>query len=195
MSMREPEFQQKVALTALQRKFYKTAAHPVPPAAVNAELTAISTALASDPSLHDQTIETPPAALRIGPSQTGFTNDILHLVNKAKGGNLTKAAMISAIDGVAGVLAPPGVVDVPQVMGRRPAWIGPALHQRQLGRHADRLRLPVEARRDQRRDQFGELHDAGWRRRLRRRVHRHRDQRHRLDARPTQQPDRRDVAG
>ena len=69
MSMREPEFQQKVALTALQRKFYKTAAHPVPPAAVNAELTAISTALASDPSLHDQTIETPPAALRIGPTR------------------------------------------------------------------------------------------------------------------------------
>lgn len=126
MSMREPEFQQKVALTALQRKFYKTTAHPTPPAAVNAELTAISTALASDPSLHDQTIETPPAALRIGPSQTGFTNDILHIVNKAKGGNLTKAAMISAIDGVAGVLAPPGVVDIPHVTGSKPN--GSVLH-------------------------------------------------------------------
>lgn len=126
MSMREPDFQQQVALTVLQRKFYKTAAHPVPPAAVNAELTAISTALASDPTTHDHTIQAPPVALRVGADKTPFTNDILLLVGAAKGGNLTKAAMISAIDGVAGVLAPPGVVDTPQVMGAAPH--GSVLH-------------------------------------------------------------------
>ena len=146
MSMREPEFQQKVALTALQRKFHKTAAHPVPPAAVNAELTAISTALASDPSLHDQTIETPPAALRIGHDQTSFTNDILHIVNKAKGGNLTKAAMISAIDGVAGVLAPPRRDRRPPSDRREAERLSPHLHPRQLDRHADEQGLPMEAR-------------------------------------------------
>ena len=117
MSVREPDFQQQVALTVLQYKFYKNAAHPTPPAAVNAELTAISTALASDTTTHDHTIEAPPAALRIGASHTPFTNDILLLVNTAKGGNATKDAMISAIDGVAGVLAPPGVIDKPQVTG------------------------------------------------------------------------------
>jgi hypothetical protein len=117
MSVREPHFQHQVALTALQYKFYATVAHPAPPAAVNAELQAISTALASDTSSHDHTIEAPPAALRIGADKTRFTNDILILVNKGKGGNLAHASMIAAIDGVAGVLAPPGVIDTPFVSG------------------------------------------------------------------------------
>jgi hypothetical protein len=117
MSVREPHFQKQVALTAKQNVFYKTVAHPVPPAAVNAELQAISAALASDPTTHDATIQTPPAALHIGPANTRFTNDILLLVNKAKGGNLPTPSMIAAIDGVAGVLAPPGVVDIPYVSG------------------------------------------------------------------------------
>ena len=120
MSMREPDFQGMVALTVLQYRFYKNTAHPVPPAAVNAELTAISTALASDATTHDHTIEAPPPALRVGASHTPFTNDILLLVNTAKGGNLPHASMIAAIDGVAGVLAPPGVIDIPHVTGAKP---------------------------------------------------------------------------
>ena len=94
----------------------------------------MATALATDPTTHDASIETPPVALRIGPDKTRLTNDIILCVNKAKGGNLPKSSMIAAIDGVAGVLAPPGVVDTPYVSGAKPAgsvltcttgnWIG-----------------------------------------------------------------------
>ena len=109
MSVREPDFQGDVAILA---KIHY--ANPN----LNAELAAVSTALASDPTTHDWTIETPPAGLRLG-IPTGvapldrFTNDLLLLVNAAKGGNLPTASIIAAIDSVAGVLSPPGVVDVP----------------------------------------------------------------------------------
>jgi len=108
MSVSYQGFQQEIAITALIHR-----ANP----ALATELQAVATALASDPSTHDGTIEAAPAALRIGPDKTRLTNDVLLVVNKGKGGNLPKATMIAAIDGVAGVLAPPGVVDTPFVSG------------------------------------------------------------------------------
>ena len=125
MSYRYSDFQQEIALTGLIHRWNPN---------LTAELTAVATALASDPTTHDATIETPPAALKIGADKTRLTNDLLLCVNKAKGGNLPKSSMIAAIDGVAGVLAPPGVVDTPYVSGAKPSgsvlsctqgnWIG-----------------------------------------------------------------------
>lgn len=125
MSFSYQGFQQEIALTALIHRF-----NP----ALNAELAAVATALATDPTTHDASIETPPAALKIGAGQSRLTNDLNICVNKAKGGNLPKSSMIAAIDGVAGVLAPPGVVDTPFVSGGKPSgsvltctqgnWIG-----------------------------------------------------------------------
>lgn len=63
-----------------------------------AELTAIATALGSDPTTHDTTIQTAPAGLTPGAAgNTRFTNDILLVVNAGKAGNLTNAAMAAAI--------------------------------------------------------------------------------------------------
>jgi hypothetical protein len=104
MSMREPDFQGEVVITAKIHAYNPN---------LNAELQAVATALASDPTTHDATIEAPPAALRMGPDKTRTTNDLLLLVNIGKGGNLSKASMIAALDSVAGVVSPPGLVDVP----------------------------------------------------------------------------------
>jgi hypothetical protein len=108
MSVRYPDFEGELVLIA---KIH--AANPN----LNAELTAISTALASDATTHDRTIQTPPAALLSGAGQTRFANDVLNLVNIAKAGNLPTATIIAGIDAVAAVAAPPGVVDVPLVYG------------------------------------------------------------------------------
>ena len=108
MSVREPDFQQQVALTALIHNAYTNR---------TADFATITTALASDVTTHSAEIEAPPAALRMGPANSHFTNDVLLLVNVAKAGNLPTASIIAAIDGVAGVLSPPGVVDIPYVSG------------------------------------------------------------------------------
>jgi hypothetical protein len=108
MSVRYPDFQGEIVLLA---KIHYANAN------LAAELTAISTALASDATTHDRTIQTPAAALLGGAGQTKLTNDALLLVNIAKAGNLPNASIIAAIDGVIGVLAPPGNIDVPAVYG------------------------------------------------------------------------------
>jgi hypothetical protein len=73
-----------------------------------AELTAIATALGSDPTTHDTTLQTAPAGLRPGnAANTKFTNDILLVVNSGKAGNLTNAQMAAAITaGLANELPP-----------------------------------------------------------------------------------------
>lgn len=104
MAYREPDFAAEVALCA---KIHY--ANPN----IATELQAIATALASDPTTHDATIETPPLALKIGPDKTRFTNDVLLLVNAAKGGNLNTSQIISGIDDAVGVAHKPGVIDIP----------------------------------------------------------------------------------
>jgi hypothetical protein len=104
--MREPDFAQQIALTYAIHKSNVNRA---------AELTAISTALGTDVTTHDMTIQAPAAALRIltPPVHSRFTNDINLIVNKGKGGNLSNASMIAAIDIVLSIASKPGVVDVP----------------------------------------------------------------------------------
>ena len=46
MGVSYSQFQQEVALQVLKFRYYSTVANPTPPAAVNAELNAIATALA-----------------------------------------------------------------------------------------------------------------------------------------------------
>jgi hypothetical protein len=114
MSYREPHFAAEIAALTKVHHEYKTVANPVPPAAVNAELAAISAALASDPTTHDCTLQTPPAALVINhDKQTRFTNAVLVVVNKAKGGGLNTSQIISGIDDAAGVAHKPAVIDTP----------------------------------------------------------------------------------
>jgi hypothetical protein len=120
MSLREVDFAQQIAFAYA---IHKTNANR------NAELTAISAALASDVTTHDMTIQAPAAALRIimPPVHSRFTNDINLIVNKGKGGNLSNNTMIAAIDGVLGVVSPPGLVDVPYLSGVPPYANGSVL--------------------------------------------------------------------
>jgi hypothetical protein len=62
------------------------------------ELNAIAAALATDPTTHDATIETPPVGLQPGNvANTHFTNAVLEVVNRGKGGNLRPVDMGNAI--------------------------------------------------------------------------------------------------
>ena len=107
MSYREPDLAQQVGLTVLQYAAYPN---------VTSEINTILTALGSDVTAHDTTIETPAAALIPGlPSHTAFTNDILKLVNRAKGGGLVQSQIIAAISHVMALVSKPGVIDVPYV--------------------------------------------------------------------------------
>jgi hypothetical protein len=106
MSMRYPDFQGEVVLLA---KIHYANTN------LSAEMQAVSTALASDATTHDRTIQTPAAGLLsdAAPGQSRLTRDLCNLVNIGKAGNLSAATMIAAIDGVIGVLSPPGNIDVP----------------------------------------------------------------------------------
>jgi len=111
MSYRYSDFQGEIVITALIHRW-----NP----ALNTEIAAVATALASEVATHDMTIQTPAAGLRLNtpsssPQVTRLTQDLVLVVNKGRGGNLSNSQMIAALDGVAGVLAPPGVVDVPYV--------------------------------------------------------------------------------
>ena len=79
----------------------------------NTEMTALVSALGSDSTTHDSTIETRAPALTIGISQTRAQNDALLLINAAKGGGLSNSQIISAIDDALGVAHAPAVVNVP----------------------------------------------------------------------------------
>jgi hypothetical protein len=75
---------------------------------VTAELQAIATALGTDPTTHDTTIQAAPAGLQPGAAgNTRFTNDILLVVNAGKAGNLTPAAMGTAITNGLAQFIPP----------------------------------------------------------------------------------------
>jgi hypothetical protein len=107
MSYREPDFAAQIALVVKQYTSYANA---------SAEMTAITNALGTEVTTHDVTIDTPAAALIPNlSSHTAFTNDILRIVNKGKGGNLSANQMISGISDAVGVAHAPAVIDVPFV--------------------------------------------------------------------------------
>ena len=67
------------------------------------ELTTIANALSTDPRVHDQTITKPMSQIEIkGTAQTPFTNDVNHIVNKGKAGNLTGSQMANVLAGLGG---------------------------------------------------------------------------------------------
>jgi len=85
---------------------------------VIAELNAIATALGTDPTLHDTTIQTAPAGLQPGnPANSHFTNDILLVVNAGKGGNLTPTQMANAITSGIAQFVPPQNTAAPVASG------------------------------------------------------------------------------
>jgi hypothetical protein len=109
MSFKIADFSSQVALNAMIHHAYANRA---------AELTAIATALGTDTSTHDTTIQTAPLALKPGlPSHSRFTNDILLVVNAGKGGNLTAAAMAAAINAGLANEIPPVNTAAPVVSG------------------------------------------------------------------------------
>ena len=109
MSYQIADFSGQVALNAMIHKWYPNR---------QAELTAIATALGSDATAHDTTIQTPPAALMPGnPLNSHFTNDVLLVVNAGKGGNLTPAAMAAAINAGLANEFPPVNTTPPTVSG------------------------------------------------------------------------------
>ena len=84
------------------------------------ELNAIASALATDPTTHDATLETAPAGLRPGqapPINSKFQNDILAVVNIGKAGGLTPLAMGNAITAGLSSFLPPVNTAVPAVTG------------------------------------------------------------------------------
>ncbi len=83
-----------------------------------AELNAIAAALATDPTQHDRTMEEPPAGLRFAAVvNTPYTNQVLRLVNRGRGGNLTPLAMGNAITAELSKLFPPVQTSAPVVSG------------------------------------------------------------------------------
>ena len=83
-----------------------------------AELNAITTALSTDPTRGDTTLQTAPAGLQPGnPANSRFTNDVLLVVNAGKGGNLTPLAMSNAITGALSQIFPPVNTSAPAVTG------------------------------------------------------------------------------
>jgi hypothetical protein len=104
--MREPDFAGEVRICC--------AIHYANPNQAT-EMAAIAAALGTDNTTHDATIEARAAALTIRepPANSRFQNDILLLVNQAKGGNLNNSQIISGLDDALGVAHKPGVIDIP----------------------------------------------------------------------------------
>ena len=100
-----------------------------------AEITAIVTALGADATVHDQTIEARAAALTAGEPngivapaagwKSHLGNDLILLINAAKGGGLSNSQIISGIDDAVGVAHAPAVIDVPYAQANaKPPVVG-----------------------------------------------------------------------
>jgi hypothetical protein len=81
------------------------------------ELQAIATALDADTITHNMTITDPIPALKVGVDKSKFQNQVLHVVNKGKSGNMAPSMMADAISDVLGVALPPGRIDTPALTG------------------------------------------------------------------------------
>ena len=109
MTFQIADFASQVRLNAMIHHAYPNVA---------AELGVIATALGSDTTTHDTTIQTPPAGLRPGdPANSRFTNDVLLVVNAGKAGNLSNAAMAAAINAGIASEVPPVNTAAPVVSG------------------------------------------------------------------------------
>jgi len=109
MTFQVSDFASQVALEAMIHKWYPNRV---------AELNAITSALATDPTRRDTTLSAAPLALRPGlPGHSRFTNDVLMVVNAGKGGNLTPVQMANAITGELSKIFPPVNTSAPAISG------------------------------------------------------------------------------
>ena len=105
-------FASQVALVAQTFKWYPGKAD---------ELDAIASALATDETTRDITLETPVPLGEGGVSRAGgtnnspFTNAILLLVNRGKGSNLTATEMSDVLTGGVSLVRPPEMTSPPMV--------------------------------------------------------------------------------
>ncbi len=88
-----------------------------PLAKKTSETTTMVTALATDTTKHSREMEAAPVALRTGADKSGYTNRVLHAVNKGKAGNLTTADMHDALNTALGTVLKPVNVNIPSVSG------------------------------------------------------------------------------
>jgi hypothetical protein len=109
MSMKIADFTGELVLNSMIHRNYPNRV---------TELNNIATALSSDVTTHDKTIEAAPAGLVAGsPLNSRFTNDVLLTVNKGKAGNLTATAMSNAITAGLSLFNPPVNTAAPAVTG------------------------------------------------------------------------------
>ena len=111
MSYRYSDFQQQALLIGMKQVWNPNR---------TAEFVAVATALASDTTKHDTTIEAAAGILMPGQlagvgSNTPSSVMLAELINRGKAGNLSNSQMVAAIDGVVGQAAPPAVIDIPYV--------------------------------------------------------------------------------
>lgn len=103
------DFQKQLLLIGKKNRNYPSLA---------AELNAIAAALNTDTITHDLTIKLPPAAVKPDKkAHTAFTNEVLLLVNRGKGGNLSPLAMSNGITAELSKIFPPVNTTVPAVTG------------------------------------------------------------------------------
>jgi hypothetical protein len=83
-----------------------------------AELNTITGLLATDPTRLPSTVHRPPVGLRPGSRlNTPFTNKVLEVINRGKGGNLTPLQMGNAITGELSKIFPPVNTSPPVISG------------------------------------------------------------------------------
>jgi hypothetical protein len=88
MSMKPSDFANEINLLWLKSVWKATR---------KAEYTAVSTALGTDTTKHDKTIEVRPAGLKVDATNTYLTNALNLIVNKGIGGGVTQAQMVTAL--------------------------------------------------------------------------------------------------
>ena len=86
-------------------------------AKMTTELGTITTALGTDITTHDKTMQSAPAPLRIGNDKSPFTNKVLWAINKGKGANLTTADMATALGTALAAVVKPVNTSPPVVSG------------------------------------------------------------------------------
>jgi hypothetical protein len=103
------DFKNQLILIGKKNRYYPN---------ITAELSAIATALGSDTNTRDLTLQLPPAALKPDKkNHTPFTNEVNLLVNRARGGNVTNAAMATAINAALALIEPPANTALPVASG------------------------------------------------------------------------------
>ena len=104
------QFKAEVAQAVAAHKNY-------PLAKKTSETTTMVTALSTDTTKHSREMEAAPVALRTGNDKTGYTNRVLHSINKGKAANLTTSDMHDALNTALGTVLVPVNVDIPHVQG------------------------------------------------------------------------------